>query len=52
MSAAYKGVGGQMGWGGWGGGGLRLPLDTMGPVVVPNEPAMVSKPHHKAQQDV
>jgi len=34
-SAAYKGVGGWMGWSGLGGGGLRLPSDTMGPVVVP-----------------
>jgi len=33
------------------GGGLRLPFsDTMGPVDVPKEPSVVSKPHYKAKQ--
>jgi len=32
------------------GGGLRLPSDTVGPVAVPKEPSMVSKPHYKAKQ--
>jgi len=38
--------------GGWGGvgGGLRLISDTMGPVAVPKELSMVSKPHYKAKQ--
>jgi len=49
MSATYKGVGG---WVDRMGGGLRLPSDTMGPAVVPNEPSMVSKPHYKAKQAV
>jgi len=49
-SAAYKEVGGWVGR--WGGvvGGLRLLSDTMGPVSVPKEPSMVSKPHYKAKQ--
>jgi len=37
-SAGYKGVG--------------YLSDTMEPVVVPNEPSMVSKPHYKAKQAV
>jgi len=48
-SASYKGVGG---WVDGVGSGLRLPSDTMGPVVVPNEPSMVYKPHYKAKQAV
>jgi len=41
--------------GGWGGvdgvgSGLRLISDTMGPVAVPKEPSMASKPHYKAKQ--
>jgi len=41
-----KGVGGL----GVVGGRLRLISDSMGPVAVPKEPSMVSKPHYKAKQ--
>jgi len=40
--------------GGWGGQCAKggYPSDTMGPVVVPKEPLMISKSHYKAKQAV
>jgi len=53
MSATCKGgwVRVEVGWRGWVVSSVYS-SDTMGPVVVPKELSMVSKPHYKAKQAV